>query len=301
MNIRDLEYLVALAEHRHFRHAADSCHVSQPTLSGQIRKLEDDLGVMLLERTSRKVLFTQQGMLLVEQARTVLREVRILQEMASLQGENMSGPLHIGLIPTIGPYLLPHIIPGLHGLFPKLEMYLYEAQTQSLLAQLDSGKLDCAILAMVKETRAFIEVPLFEEPMKLAIYDGHPWAKREKIAMDELAGEKLLMLEDGHCLRDQAMGFCFQAGAKEDTHFRATSLETLRNMVAAGSGITLLPDLAVPQEKKRDGVCYLECSNPEPKRSVILIYRPGSPLRGRYEQLAEAIRAKMGTYYEQSK
>ncbi|TNH41851.1 DNA-binding transcriptional regulator OxyR [Photorhabdus luminescens] len=301
MNIRDLEYLVALAEHRHFRHAADSCHVSQPTLSGQIRKLEDDLGVMLLERTSRKVLFTQQGMLLVEQARTVLREVRILQEMASLQGENMSGPLHIGLIPTIGPYLLPHIIPGLHGLFPKLEMYLYEAQTQSLLAQLDSGKLDCAILAMVKETRAFIEVPLFEEPMKLAIYDGHPWAKREKIAMDELAGEKLLMLEDGHCLRDQAMGFCFQAGAKEDTHFRATSLETLRNMVAAGSGITLLPDLAVPQEKKRDGVSYLECSNPEPKRSVILIYRPGSPLRGRYEQLAEAIRAKMGTYYEQSK
>ncbi|WP_391528118.1 DNA-binding transcriptional regulator OxyR [Photorhabdus akhurstii] len=301
MNIRDLEYLVALAEHRHFRHAADSCHVSQPTLSGQIRKLEDDLGVMLLERTSRKVLFTQQGMLLVEQARTVLREVRILQEMASLQGENMSGPLHIGLIPTIGPYLLPHIIPGLHGLFPKLEMYLYEAQTQSLLAQLDSGKLDIAILAMGKETRAFIEVPLFEEPMKLAIYDGHPWAEREKIAMDELTGEKLLMLEDGHCLRDQAMGFCFQAGAKEDTHFRATSLETLRNMVAAGSGITLLPDLAVPQEKKRDGVCYLECSNPEPKRSVILIYRPGSPLRGCYEQLAEAIRARMGTYYRQSK
>ncbi|NDL01003.1 DNA-binding transcriptional regulator OxyR [Photorhabdus bodei] len=301
MNIRDLEYLVALAEHRHFRHAADSCHVSQPTLSGQIRKLEDDLGVMLLERTSRKVLFTQQGMLLVEQARTVLREVRILQEMASLQGENMSGPLHIGLIPTIGPYLLPHIIPGLHSLFPKLEMYLYEAQTQSLLAQLDSGKLDCAILAMVKETRAFIEVPLFEEPMKLAIYDGHSWAERKKIAMDELAGEKLLMLEDGHCLRDQAMGFCFQAGAKEDTHFRATSLETLRNMVAAGSGITLLPDLAVPQEKKRDGVCYLECGSPEPKRPVVLIYRPGSPLRGRYEQLAEAIRAKMGTYYGQSK
>ncbi|WP_445495509.1 DNA-binding transcriptional regulator OxyR [Photorhabdus sp. SF281] len=301
MNIRDLEYLVALAEHRHFRHAADSCHVSQPTLSGQIRKLEDDLGVMLLERTSRKVLFTQQGMLLVEQARTVLREVRILQEMASLQGENMSGPLHIGLIPTIGPYLLPHIIPELHSLFPKLEMYLHEAQTQSLLAQLDSGKLDCAILAMVKETEAFIEVPLFEEPMKLAIYDDHPWADREKIAMDELVGEKLLMLEDGHCLRDQAMGFCFQAGAKEDTHFRATSLETLRNMVAAGSGITLLPDLAVPQERKRDGVCYLGCGNPEPKRSVILIYRPGSPLRGRYEQLAEVISAKMGAYYGQSK
>ena len=111
MNIRDLEYLVALAEHRHFRRAADSCHVSQPTLSGQIRKLEDELGVMLLERTSRKVLFTQAGMLLVDQARTVLREVKVLKEMASQQGETMSGPLHIGLIPTVGPYLLPHIIP----------------------------------------------------------------------------------------------------------------------------------------------------------------------------------------------
>lgn len=128
MNIRDLEYLVALAEHRHFRRAADSCHVSQPTLSGQIRKLEDELGVMLLERTSRKVLFTQAGLLLVDQARTVLREVKVLKEMASQQGETMSGPLHIGLIPTVGPYLLPHIIPMLHQTFPKLEMYLHEAQ-----------------------------------------------------------------------------------------------------------------------------------------------------------------------------
>ncbi|OTA14828.1 transcriptional regulator OxyR [Xenorhabdus vietnamensis] len=297
MNIRDLEYLVALAEYRHFRRAADSCHVSQPTLSGQIRKLEDELGVMLLERTSRKVLFTQQGMLLVEQAKTVLREVKVLQEMASLQGESMSGPLHIGLIPTIGPYLLPLIIPELHKLFPKLEMYLHEAQTQNLLAQLDSGKLDCAILAQVKETEAFIEMPLFEEPMKLAVYEEHKWAGRDKVKMSELSGEKLLMLEDGHCLRDQAMGFCFQAGAKEDTHFRATSLETLRNMVAAGSGMTLLPDLSVPNERSRDGVCYLECYEPEPKRSVILVYRPGSPLRGRYEQLAEAIRTKMGNYF----
>lgn len=273
MNIRDLEYLVALAEHKHFRRAADFCHVSQPTLSGQIRKLEDELGVMLLERTSRKVLFTQQGLLLVEQARTVLREVKVLQEMASLQGESMSGPLHIGLIPTIGPYLLPHIIPELHSLYPKLEMYLHEAQTQQLLAQLDSGKLDCAILARVKETANFIDVPLFNEPMKLAVYENHPWSHRQDIGFSELVGEKLLMLEDGHCLRDQALGFCFQAGAKEDTHFRATSLETLRNMVAAGSGITLLPDLSVPNETRRDGVCYLNCSDPEPQRTVILVYR----------------------------
>ncbi len=210
MNIRDLEYLVSLAEHRHFRRAADACHVSQPTLSGQIRKLEDELGVMLLERTSRKVLFTQAGLLLVDQARTVLREVKVLKEMASQQGEAMSGPLHIGLIPTTGPYLLPQIIPMLHQTFPKLEMYLHEAQTQQLLAQLDSGKLDCAILALVKESEAFIEVPLFDEPMKLAVYEDHPWRERDRVPMSDLAGEKLLMLEDGHCLRDQAMGFCLK-------------------------------------------------------------------------------------------
>jgi len=253
---------------------------------------------MLLERTSRKVLFTQAGMLLVDQARTVLREVKVLKEMASQQGEAMSGPLHIGLIPTTGPYLLPQIIPMLHRTFPKLEMYLHEAQTQQLLAQLDSGKLDCAILALVKESEAFIEVPLFDEPMKLAVYQDHPWRDRDRVPMSDLAGEKLLMLEDGHCLRDQAMGFCFEAGADEDTHFRATSLETLRNMVAAGSGITLLPALAVPQERVRDGVCYLPCYKPVPQRTIALVYRPGSPLRSRYEQLAEAIRTHMQGYLD---
>ncbi len=167
-----------------------------------------------------------------------------------------------------------------------------------MLAQLDSGKLDCAILALVKESEAFIEVPLFDEPMMLAIYEDHPWANRDRVPMADLAGEKLLMLEDGHCLRDQAMGFCFEAGADEDTHFRATSLETLRNMVAAGSGITLLPALAVPHERKRDGVVYLPCIKPEPRRTIGLVYRPGSPLRSRYEQLAEAIRGAMDGHFD---
>ncbi len=295
MNIRDLEYLVALAEHRHFRHAADSCNVSQPTLSGQIRKLEDELGVMLLERTSRKVLFTQAGLLLVEQASVILREVKVLKEMASQQGDTMAGPLHIGLIPTIAPYLLPHIIPELHAKFPKLEMYLHEEQTAQLLAQLENGKLDCAILAKVKETEAFIELPLYDEDMLLAVYKEHRLSDHNLVAMKELSGERLLMLEDGHCLRDQAMGFCFQAGADEDTHFRATSLETLRNMVSAGSGITLLPKLAVPHVRERDGVCYIPCHLPEPKRTIALVYRPGSPLRARYEKLAETIRQHMTT------
>jgi len=288
MNIRDLEYLVALAEHKHFRRAADACHVSQPTLSGQIRKLEDELGIILLERTSRKVLFTQSGLLLVDQAKTVLREVKLLKEMASNQGKEMTGPLHVGVIPTIGPYLMPHIVPALQNAFPDLELFLYEAQTHQLLEQLETGRLDCAIVASVRETEPFIEVSLFKERMLLAVAENHPWAKEQTIPMSMLKDHEMLMLDDGHCLRNQALGYCFTAGAKENSHFQATSLETLRNMVAANAGMTLMPELAVLSEGERGGVKYLPCQ-PEPSRDVILVYRPGSPLRARYERIAEAI------------
>ena len=288
MNIRDLEYLVALAEHKHFRRAADACHVSQPTLSGQIRKLEDELGIILLERTSRKVRFTQSGLLLVDQAKTVLREVKLLKEMASNQGKEMTGPLHVGVIPTIGPYLMPHIVPALQNAFPDLELFLYEAQTHQLLEQLETGRLDCAIVASVRETEPFIEVPLFKERMLLAVAENHPWAKEQTIPMSMLKDHEMLMLDDGHCLRNQALGYCFTAGAKENSHFQATSLETLRNMVAANAGMTLMPELAVLSEGERGGVKYLPCQ-PEPSRDVILVYRPGSPLRARYERIAEAI------------
>ncbi|OOF47411.1 DNA-binding transcriptional regulator OxyR [Rodentibacter trehalosifermentans] len=289
MNIRDLEYLVALSEHKHFRRAADSCNVSQPTLSGQIRKLEDELGIILLERTSRKVLFTQSGMLLVEQARTVLREVKLLKEMASNQGKEMTGPLHIGLIPTVGPYLLPYIVPTLKEAFPDLEIFLYEAQTQQLLEQLETGRLDCAILARVPQTEAFIEVPIFEEKMLLAVSEEHPWAKEKNISMNSLTGQEMLMLDDGHCLRNQTLDYCFTAGAKENSHFQATSLETLRNMVAANAGMTFMPELAVRNEGARQGVKYIPCHSPEPARSIALVYRPGSPLRNRYERVASAV------------
>lgn len=293
MNLKDLEYLLALAEERHFRRAAERCFVSQPTLSGQLKKLEEELGVQFLERTSRKVLFTQAGLQLVDQARRVLSEAQLFRDMAGSHGQTMSGPLHLGLIPTVAPYLLPHIVPGLRQAFPQLEFYLHEAQTHQIVAQLESGQLDCAILALVKECEPFVALSLFVEPMALAVPMDHEWSQRESVALPELAGHRLLMLEDGHCLRDQALGFCFAAGAKEDRHFRATSLETLRNMVAAGAGITLLPQLAVPNERCRDGVCYLPCHQPQPNRAIGLIYRPGSPLRARYEQLASWMSEQM--------
>ncbi|RXJ73458.1 DNA-binding transcriptional regulator OxyR [Veronia nyctiphanis] len=289
MNIRDLEYLVALAEHQHFRKAAEACFVSQPTLSGQIRKLEDSLGVPLLERNSRRVLFTDAGMRLVKQAQNVLLEVKVLKEMASDHGESMSGPLHIGFIPTVGPYLLPLIVREIKSQFPELELFLYEAQTHDLVQRLEEGKIDCAVMASVRETSHLVEIEVYHEPMWLAVPDAHPWSAKEEVPMLELNGLSLLMLADGHCLRDQALGFCFAAGASDDTRFKATSLETVRNMVAAGNGITLIPELAIPKSRQEAGVHYLKATDPVPSREISLSHRPGSPLKARYQKLATVI------------
>lgn len=286
MNIRDLEYLIALADYKHFRRAADACKVSQPTLSGQIRKLEDELGTVLLERTSRKVLFTQSGLTLVDQAKAVLREVKILKEMASNQGKEMSGPLHVGIIPTLGPYLLPMVLPALKSAFPDLELYIYELQTAQLVDHLESGQLDCGILAFVKESEPFIEVPIFNEPMLLAVSSKHAWANQKTLNISELKDKEVLFLDDGHCLRTQTLDYCLSVGAKENPHFKAANLETLRNMVAANSGISLIPQLAAHET---DTIRYLNIDNPKPHRSIGLIYRPGSPLRIRYERLAKEV------------
>ena len=179
-------------------------------------------------------------------------------------------------------------MPTLKNAFPDLELFLYEAQTSHLLDQLETGRLDCAIVASVRETEAFIEVPVFNEKMLLAVSEQHAWSKEKSIVMDKLKGCEMLMLDDGHCLRDQALGYCFTAGAKENSHFQATSLETLRNMVAANAGMTLMPELAVLNEGARSGVKYLNCI-PEPMRTIALVYRPGSPLRMRYERIAKTV------------
>ncbi|MDH2998930.1 DNA-binding transcriptional regulator OxyR [Pasteurellaceae bacterium LFhippo2] len=292
MNIRDLEYLIALADYKHFRKAADACNVSQPTLSGQIRKLEDELGTILLERTSRKVLFTQSGLMLVDQAKVVLREVKILREMASNQGKEMSGPMHIGIIPTLGPYISPIILPELKRLFPELEIYIYELQTTALVEQLETGQLDCGILAFMKESEPFIEVPIFHEKMLLAVPEQHKWAKEEQVSLANLRDQEMLMLDDGHCLKTQTMDYCLSVGAKENNHFKASSLETLRNMVAANVGMAFIPELAAKMGSV-ENISYLHFSDPEPYRAIGLIYRPGSPLRLRYERLAKEIKTIM--------
>lgn len=292
MNIRDLEYLITLADTKHFRKAADICGVSQPTLSGQIRKLEDELGTILLERTSRKVLFTQSGLMLVEQAKVVLREVKILREMASNQGKEMSGPLHIGVIPTLGPYISPIILPALKSLYPELDLHISEIQTSALVEQLESGQLDCGIVALGKESEPFIEVPLFREKMLLALPNSHQWAQDKQADLAKLREKEMLMLDDGHCLRTHTMDYCLSVGAKENKRVKANSIETLRNLVGAGVGIAFIPELAARVSPSAN-VRYLEFTEPEPYRAIGLIYRPGSPLRLRYERLAKEIQQLM--------
>ncbi len=294
MNLRDLEYLVALQELKHFRKAAEKCFVSQPTLSGQIRKLENELDVILIERTSRKVLFTPAGEQIAEQARRVLLEAKSIKEIAKSFENPTSGSLHIGLIPTVAPYLLPLIVSPLKHEFPDLDMYLHENQTHELLRLLDEGELDCLILAYLPGMENYGHIDLYDEPLELIIPDSHRWHERERIDLSELNGEHVLMLEDGHCLRDQAMDYCFAAGADEDQSFKATSLETLRHMIAAEGGITLLPQLAVPKNRQTEGVTYIKFKSPEPTRRISLIYRRESVRRICFNDIARVISQKLG-------
>ena len=300
MNFRDLEYLIALEELKHFRKAADKCFVSQPTLSGQIKKLEEELNVQLMERSSRKVIFTPAGNDIVAKAKTILLEAKSLKEIAKSHNEPMRGTLHIGLIPTVAPYLLPLIIPVMKETFPDLELYLHENQTEVLLKQLEEGELDCLMLALLPGMEHLNQLNLYDEPLELALSDKHAWSNNRLINLQELSGEHVLMLADGHCLRDQAMGFCFAAGAIEDNSFKATSLETLRHMISAENGLTLLPQLAIPLNRYQSGVKYIPFEAPIPTRTITLLSRKNSARQACFEQLAvlinKAVQAKLDEY-----
>lgn len=270
MNIRDLKYLVALMDYRHFGKAADACFVSQPALSMQIKKLEEHLGVQLLERTNKSVMLTAIGAELGERARDVIQQVDEMREIARSAADPYSGELRLGIFPTLAPYLLPHIMPQLTKKFPRLSLLLREEQTALLIEKLRQGKIDAAILALPVTENGFTSMPLFNEDFLLAVSKAHRFAKKKRIDQKELQGEQLLLLEDGHCLRDQALTFCYQLNAKENQNFRATSLETLRHMVAAEVGMTLIPELAC---KKNDGVVYLPFHHPAPRREIGIVWR----------------------------
>lgn len=270
MNIRDLKYLIAVADHRHFSKAAEACFVSQPGLSMQIKKLEETLGVKLIERNNKGVLLTEIGEVMTQHARDILNRIDTMKEIAQQAEDPFAGTLHLGLIPTLAPYLLPHILPGLALQFSKTSLYLVEDTTAHLLEKLSQGKLDAALLALPIEDDHLIAIPLFEETFVLAVSSQHPLAKHKKVNIDSLNDQTLLLLEEGHCLRDQALNVCHQSNIIASTNFQATSLETLKQMVAFNAGITLVPKLS---EQAHASITYIPFSSPQPKRIIGMVYR----------------------------
>ncbi|MFY2765466.1 LysR substrate-binding domain-containing protein [Arenimonas sp. MALMAid1274] len=291
MNLRDLRYLVALADVLHFGRAAEACHVSQPTLSTQIKKLEDELGVALVERAPRHVMLTPAGQDIAARARRVLSEVEQMRETARRTSDPEAGTVRLGLFPTLGPYLLPHVVPRIRARFPRLELLLVEEKTEVVLAMLRDGKLDAAVLALPLHEDWLETEFLFEEPFLLAVPEGHPLSHRHDLRLEELSDQHLLLLEEGHCLRDQALEVCALAGAGEKDGFRATSLETLRQMVAAGVGVTLLPTLAVkPPVSPSENIRLIAFRDPPPTRQMAMVWRRSSAMSAFLRQLAAVLR-----------
>ncbi len=292
MNLRDLRYLVAVAEHRHFGRAAAACFVSQPTLSTQIKKLEQTLGVTLIERTNRQVMLTPVGESVVGQAQRVLGEVSRLVAFAEQHRDPLGGEFRLGIIPTVAPYLLPRILSPVRTALPNLEIQLTEAQTAVLTRMLREGELDAVILALPVGEDMVVEKVLYREPFYLAVSDHHAKADRASVRLRELDQERMLLLEDGHCLRDQALEVCDTHNAVENTNFRATSLETLRQMVAANVGATLMPELALMS--KTAGVRYIPFADANPPRRTIgIAWRNSTPRQVLLDELTRTLIAAM--------
>lgn len=290
IKLKDLRYLVAVADSRHFGRAAEKCFVSQPTLSAQLKKLEDYLGVQLIERQPGNVTLTEAGEQIVARARRMLEASEEVVALAQAHRDPLAGRLRVALLPTIGPYLLPRVSLPLRKTMPRLELQLYEYQTTQLLQKLEGGEIDLGILALPVDVEGFDSRELYTEPFTVAVPDQHRLAKRESVRIDDLDGETLLLLEDGHCLRDQALEVCSRVGTHEKQDFRATSLETLRQMVATGAGITLLPELASRGAYgNARGVVIRPFARPAPVRHVGGVWRKTTARRAAVDAVCKII------------
>lgn len=292
ITLRQLQYAVAVADELSFRKAAERCSVSQPALSSQLAELEDALGVRLFERDRRRVLITPGGTELIERARQVLLEADDLIEAGQRLRDPLKGTLRIGVIPTIAPYLLPEIVPTLRKRYSKLVVVWVEEKTASLLAKMDAGTLDAAVLALEADIGNDLEEDIVAtDPFVLAAPPGHTLASSAApIALDDVHGTDILLLDDGHCFREQALSLCSAAGLRE-LSFRATSLPTLAQMVAGGAGVTLLPRLAVAAENRRASFAVRRLAEPVPVRTLAVVWRKRSPLGPALKEVAKALRA----------
>jgi LysR family transcriptional regulator, hydrogen peroxide-inducible genes activator len=292
--LQQLAYLVAVDEHRHFGRAADACFVSQPALSAQIRELERRLGTTLFERGSRWVLPTPVGAGVIERARGVLRDVDELVAAARLGPAELRGPLALGVIPTMAPYLLPRLLPVLTTAHPGVEPHLHEIKTSEIVRLLRHGDLDVGLLALPVAADDLVQVPVADDPFVLALPEGHPLAGTTPLPLAKLAGQPVILLEEGHCLRDQALSVCRMVGTHE-AEMQATGMPTLCQMVAAGLGVTLLPASAVALEARPGaGLTTRPFASPAPRRTVGLVWRRTSPHDDLYRHLASLFTEALG-------
>lgn len=291
MTLQELRYLVALADTGHFGQAAEACFVSQSTLSTGVKKLEEFLGVVLFDRSLKRVMPTPIGHEIVESARRVVEEAARIRELASYAKDPMDRTVHLGVIPTLGPYYLPHVLTLVRERHPKLRLLLREEMTPHMLAHLAEGKLDAGLLALPINDPTLETVPLFVEPFLAAVPAGHALARAGSVSLDELVGAGLLLLEEGHCLRDQALEACHLEGLRNE-EIRATSLETLRQMVAMELGVTLIPALAgATRPMVGDSITLKPIAPPGASRTVGLVWRRRSPLAHTLRRLAETLAA----------
>ncbi|MBC7944732.1 MAG: LysR family transcriptional regulator [Burkholderiales bacterium] len=294
MTLQELRYLVAVADEGHFARAAEVCHVGQPTLSTQLKKLEDYLGVALFERNKRHLTPTPVGEEIIAEARVALEVMERIRELARQGHDAMDGPLRLGVIPSLGPYLIPHLLPLIHDAYPKLRLFLREDLTANLLEQLRCVKLDALLLALPVHSEGLDVMELFREPFHLALPAGHPLALQKQVHEHDLATQPLLLLEEGHCLRDQALEICASRERRDEV--AATSLETLRQMVAAGVGCTLLPALATLPGMGAIQSRLIEIrpfAAPAPSRTIGVVWRHRYPRESTVRCLAELILAHL--------
>ncbi len=294
LTLRDLQYMVSVADHQHFGKAAAACHVSQPALSAQIRKIEDVLGVQIFERSNRRVAITLEGRAIAEQARVVLEEAFKIGEMTGSVRAPLSGPLRLGAIATLGPYLMPHLLGPLRKKYPKLDLFLREGLTDQLVAELKAGQLDAVIASDTFKDTSLRTLPLFFENFILAAPRSHPLASRQRVSRRDLSAEQMILLEDGHCLRDQTLNLCPSNRRGNVRQFLATSLETLKHLVATGMGYTLIPELAVPRDGQlKSLIRYRPFDDGSVGRNIILVCRNRFGRMADVDALAEFIRKQM--------
>ncbi len=288
--LRQLQYAAAVADLRSFRRAAERCHVSQPSLSAQVIQLEQALGVRLFERASRRVILTTAGEAVLPRLRRLLLEADDLADSVRQLGDPLSGTLRLGVIPTVSPYLLPEVVPELRARHPGLSAVWVEDKTENLVEALREGRIDAALLALEAPLGEVEKEVVCEDPFVLAAPPGHPLVQESGPATpQELRGAGFLLLDDGHCFRDQALSYCATARGRE-LDFRATSLATLAQMVAGGTGVTLLPRIALPVENRRSELAVRRLAAPEPHRTLALVWRPRSPLGPALRRLSQTMR-----------